>query len=187
MSSEISTKAFNGLAPERRQSVMRAHAKAEALCETRARHPLVHPRRIDVRRAEKVNWRDPAMRAKLADAYSELEEMTKRLRASWLAVLGRPDLRENGIWVLQPLVARTPHSGPRAAIYFCGSLYGPVSNGQRHGLRGGFQRPSKGDRQLQRGHAPLLQEAGAREGVPAKLLTSFGWLLRGALGNTTND
>jgi hypothetical protein len=30
----------NGLAPERRQSVMRAHAKAEALCESKARHPL---------------------------------------------------------------------------------------------------------------------------------------------------
>ena len=68
--SETFLKGFNGLAPEHRQSVMRAHAKAEALCETKARHPLVHPRRIDVRRAEKVNWSDPAMRTKLADAYS---------------------------------------------------------------------------------------------------------------------
>jgi hypothetical protein len=68
--SETFLKGFNGLAPEHRQSVMRAHAKAEALCEAKARHPLVHPGRIDVRRAEKVNWSDPAMRAKLANAFA---------------------------------------------------------------------------------------------------------------------
>ena len=35
---------------------------------TKARHPLVRPRPIDTKRAHKVDWRDPAMRAKLADA-----------------------------------------------------------------------------------------------------------------------
>lgn len=63
-------KAFNGLAPERWQSVMRAHAKAEALCEAKARHPLAKPGPIDAKRAQKANWSDPAMRAKLADAYA---------------------------------------------------------------------------------------------------------------------
>src|SRR5262245_44059649 len=45
---------------------MRAYAKAEALCEAKARHPLAKPGPIDAKRAQKVNGRDPAMRAKLA-------------------------------------------------------------------------------------------------------------------------
>ena len=59
--------AFSGLDPDHRTD---RHAlplqKAEALCEAKARHPLVQPRPIDARRAQKVNWSDPAMRAKLA-------------------------------------------------------------------------------------------------------------------------
>jgi hypothetical protein len=48
--------------------------------------------------------------------------------------------------MLQPLVlARKPHSGPTGGHP---PREGPTSNGQRHGLRGGFQRPWKGDRQL---------------------------------------
>ena len=62
--------AFDGLDPNRRQSAMRCHGKAEALCEAKARHPLVKPGPIDAKRAQKVNWSDPAMRAKLADAYA---------------------------------------------------------------------------------------------------------------------
>jgi len=61
--------AFSGLHPGRRQSAMRCHARAEALCERKARHPLVQPGLIDAKRSQKVNWRDPAMRAKLAAAY----------------------------------------------------------------------------------------------------------------------
>jgi len=67
--SEAFLRTFNGLDPNRRQSAMRCHGKAEALCEAKARHPLVQPRRIDAKRAQKVDWGDPAMRAKLADAY----------------------------------------------------------------------------------------------------------------------
>ena len=62
--------AFNGLDPERRQSAMRSYAKAETLCEAKARRPLVKPKPIDAKRAEKVNWGDPVMRAKLAAAYA---------------------------------------------------------------------------------------------------------------------
>jgi len=62
--------AFNGLDPGRRQSVMRCYAKAEALCEAKAAHPLVQPRPIDAKRAHKASWGDPQMRARLADAYA---------------------------------------------------------------------------------------------------------------------
>ena len=64
--------AFAGLAPDRRQSAMRAYAKAEGLCEAKARHPLVKPKAIDAKRAEKVDWSDPVMRTKLADAYARV-------------------------------------------------------------------------------------------------------------------
>src|SRR5262245_45504269 len=69
--SEAFLRAFNGLDPNRRQSAMRCYGKAEALCEAKARHPLVPPRPIDVNRAQKANWSDPAMRARLAAAYSQ--------------------------------------------------------------------------------------------------------------------
>jgi hypothetical protein len=62
--------AFNGLDPNRRQTAMRSYANAEALCEAKARAPLVRPGPIDARRALKANWSDAAMRAKLARAYA---------------------------------------------------------------------------------------------------------------------
>jgi hypothetical protein len=62
--------AFNGLDPERRPSVMRSFVKAEALCEAKAQHPLVAPKRIEAKRAEKVAWGDLIMRTKLASAYA---------------------------------------------------------------------------------------------------------------------
>ena len=62
--------AFNGLNPGRRQSALRCYGRAEALCEARARHPLAKPGPIDAKRTQKVNWGDPAMRAKLAAAYA---------------------------------------------------------------------------------------------------------------------
>ena len=40
-----------------------SYAKAEAFCETKARHPPVKPGPIDARRAQKANWSDPTMRA----------------------------------------------------------------------------------------------------------------------------
>ena len=61
--------AFNGLDPERRESVMRAHAAAEAMCEARAPHRLVEPKPIHAKRAQKASWSDPVMLAKLANAY----------------------------------------------------------------------------------------------------------------------
>jgi hypothetical protein len=64
-------KSFNGLDPDRRQSVMRAYAKAEALCEVRALHPLIKPKRIGARRTEKSSWSDPVMRARLERAYGQ--------------------------------------------------------------------------------------------------------------------
>ena len=70
--SDAFLKAFAGLDPDRRQSAMRAYAKAEALCEAKARHPLVKPKGIDAKRAEKVDWSDPVMRSKLADAYARV-------------------------------------------------------------------------------------------------------------------
>src|SRR5262245_50374837 len=63
--------AFKGLAPERRRSAMRAFANAETLCEAKASRPLVAPKRIDAKRVEKVNWSDPVMLDKLADAYAQ--------------------------------------------------------------------------------------------------------------------
>jgi hypothetical protein len=71
--SDAFLKTFAGLDPVRRQSAMRAYAKAEALCEAKARHPLVRPRPIDAKRSEKVDWSDPVMRSKLADAYARVE------------------------------------------------------------------------------------------------------------------
>src|SRR6476619_8391484 len=61
--------AFNGLDPERRQSVMRTHATAEAICEARAPHRLVKPKPIHAKRAQKASWGDPVMLAQLANAY----------------------------------------------------------------------------------------------------------------------
>jgi len=62
--------AFNGLEPERRQSVMRTYSVAEGMCEARARHRPAKPDPIHAKRAQKANWRDPVMLAKLANAYA---------------------------------------------------------------------------------------------------------------------
>jgi hypothetical protein len=70
LSGDMFMAAFSRLDPNRRQSVMRCYGRAEALCEARARHPLVQPKPIDAKRTEKVNWRDATMRAKLGAAYA---------------------------------------------------------------------------------------------------------------------
>jgi hypothetical protein len=78
--------AFAGLDPSRRQSVMRCYGKAAIMCEVKARHPLVQPKPLDAKRTQKVNWRDPAMRAKLAAAYAKAggddERAARMLRVS---------------------------------------------------------------------------------------------------------
>ena len=78
--------AFGGLDPGHRQTAMRCHFRAEALGEAKARHPLVQPRPIDAKRTQKVNWRDPSMRAKLAAAYATAdgddERAARMLRVS---------------------------------------------------------------------------------------------------------
>jgi hypothetical protein len=67
--SDTLLRAFHGLDPERRESVMRAHATAEAMCEARAPHRLVEPKPIHAKRAQRTSWGDPVMLAKLANAY----------------------------------------------------------------------------------------------------------------------
>jgi hypothetical protein len=67
--------AFNGLDPERRHSVMLVYSRAIAECEGRARLPLVAPVALNARaRGKLANWRDPAMLAKLADAYAHAKD-----------------------------------------------------------------------------------------------------------------
>ena len=39
------------------------------MCEANAPNRLVKPKPIHAKRAQKTNWSDPAMRAKLADAF----------------------------------------------------------------------------------------------------------------------
>src|SRR5262245_65412090 len=68
--SEAFLRDFNGLDPNRRQSAMRSYVKAEALCEDRAPHPLVKPRPIDTRRAQKVNGNHPTIRARFEADYA---------------------------------------------------------------------------------------------------------------------
>ena len=63
--------AFNGLDPGRRRSAMRSFARAETLCEVKARRPLVKPKPIHAKRSQKINWSNPVMRAKLALAFAQ--------------------------------------------------------------------------------------------------------------------
>ena len=60
---------FVGLDPRHRRSVMRTYSKAEILCEVNARYPLATPKRIDAKRAEKISWADPTLKARLTAAY----------------------------------------------------------------------------------------------------------------------
>ena len=66
--SEAFLAAFSRLDPARRSSAMRTYVKAETLCEAKARLPK--PKRIDAKRVDKVDWSDPVMVDKLADAYA---------------------------------------------------------------------------------------------------------------------
>jgi hypothetical protein len=50
---------------------MRAYARAETLCEANVPHRLIKPKPIDAKRSQKVDWDDPVMHAKLANAYAQ--------------------------------------------------------------------------------------------------------------------
>src|SRR5262245_33960283 len=106
---------FDGLDPKHRQTAMRCHFRAEA--PGRGRHPLVDTGAIDAKRTQKVNWRDPAMRAKLAAAYATADEDDERAARILRMSLGSARLAKKRHWMLQPLVlAKKPRSGPQAAI-----------------------------------------------------------------------
>jgi hypothetical protein len=67
--------AFNRLDPERRHSAMLAYFEAYALCEVNAKLPLAAPIALNARTSAKLaNWRDPAMRTKLAHAYARAKD-----------------------------------------------------------------------------------------------------------------
>ena len=138
--------AFGGRDPGHRQTAMRCHFRAEALGEAKARHPIVQQRPIDAKRTQKVNWRDPAMRTKLAAAYAAAGGDDERA--------ARVAPGESGVAAVSKEAALgccnhwSSQESPIAGHRWPSALGGPTSNGQRHGLRGGFQRPWKGDRQL---------------------------------------
>ena len=67
--------AFKGLDPERRQTAMLLFAEALATCEAKAKLPLAAPVALNARVSAKLaNWRDPILRAKLADAYAHAND-----------------------------------------------------------------------------------------------------------------
>ena len=75
VASEAFIAAFNGLDPKRRQTVMVAYVEAHTLCEVKAKLPLAAPVALNARASAKLaNWRDPAMQARLADAYVRAED-----------------------------------------------------------------------------------------------------------------
>jgi hypothetical protein len=131
--------AFIGLDAGRRQSVMRCYGKAEALCEAKARHPLVSPRPIDAKRSHKASWGDPQI-ARLADAYAHTggdDDQAARIL---------------GVTLGSARLAKRRHLGPGTTCSHRQKAVASRRNGnscyfdgQRHGLRGGFQRPSDGD------------------------------------------
>jgi hypothetical protein len=122
--------AVSGLHPGRRQSAMRGHARAEALCERKARHPLVQPGPNDAKGPQKVNWRNPAMRAKLAAAYVMAGGDDERAARMRRVSLGSARLAKK-----RPLRAAAigppALSGPQAAIRLGSS-----------GVRANLERPA---------------------------------------------
>jgi hypothetical protein len=75
VASEAFLAAFNGLEPKRRQTVMLAYVEAHALCEAKAKLPLAAPVALNARASAKLaNWREPAMQARLAEAYVRAED-----------------------------------------------------------------------------------------------------------------
>ena len=69
--------AFAGLDPARRHTALRVYAKTSAECQRKTRTPLRRPLRMGVAGA---NWRDPAMRAKLAAVYAKTSDHNEAAR-----------------------------------------------------------------------------------------------------------
>jgi hypothetical protein len=70
--SDAFLEAFSGLEPRRRHTAMLVYVEAVAECEARARLPLAVPVALYARTSVTLaDWRDPAMQAKLADAYAQ--------------------------------------------------------------------------------------------------------------------
>lgn len=65
---------FHGLDPERRHGVMLTYGEAHARCEARAKLPLPPPVGPNGRVSAKLNWRDQATLAKLAEAYARAKD-----------------------------------------------------------------------------------------------------------------
>ena len=106
-------RAFNGLDPERRQSVMRTHTMAEDMCEARAPRRLVEPKPIDVKRRQKTSWGDTVMRAKLADAYVRAGgDDEKAARILGVTVGSARLAKRRHLDAPATTIARTPPSGP---------------------------------------------------------------------------
>src|SRR5262245_50574015 len=105
--------AFAGLDPGRRQTVMRCHARAEALCEVKARHPLVKPGPIDAKRSQKASWDDPQMRARLAEAYAHARGDDEKAARIIGVSLGSARLaKKRHLPAPQLISTRRPRGGP---------------------------------------------------------------------------
>jgi hypothetical protein len=112
VASDSFMRAFAGLDPGRRQTAMRCYGKAQALCEAKTRHPLVQPRTIDAKRAHKADWSDPAMRARLADAYARAggdDEQAARIMG--LSTGSCRLARKRHLYAAAAIPTRRPRSG----------------------------------------------------------------------------
>ena len=129
--------AFVGLNPGHRQTAMRCHFRAEALCEAKAPRPLIKPRPIDARRAQKVSWSDPGMRTRLAEAYARARGDDEKAARILGVSLGSARLAKrrhlDGAWTRQCPKALISGHGLRSPLDARG--YEQFSNGQRHGLQ----------------------------------------------------
>src|SRR5215831_1385281 len=71
---EIFGDAFHGLDPERRHGVMLTYVEAHARCEAREKLPLSPQVAPNGRVSAKLNWRDQAALARLAEAYARAKD-----------------------------------------------------------------------------------------------------------------
>ena len=114
--SEAFLAAFSGLDPERRQSAMRSYAKAEALCEANAPYRLAKPKPIHAKRAQKTNWGDPVMRARLANAYVRAGGDDEKAARILGVTIGSARLaKRRHLDAPEIDIARKPPSGPEGA------------------------------------------------------------------------
>ena len=91
---------------------MRSYAAAETLCEAKAPHRLVRPKPIYAKRAQKTNWGDPIMRAKLADAYLRAGGDNEKAARILGVTVGSARLAKKPGYLSKRIIARRPRSGP---------------------------------------------------------------------------